>query len=115
MTGQLQVTQITIAPPRPADPPRLLCYASIVFCHCFEVAGIRLVRHNPSGKAQIHFAPMLQIDSTGTVRRREQARPTNQVTRSMIEWVVLRAYRDWLDTNAARGRHDEASAKELAP
>jgi hypothetical protein len=30
MTGQLQITQVTIDPRRPSDPPKLLCYASIV-------------------------------------------------------------------------------------
>lgn len=115
MTGQLQVTQITISPPRPSDPPILLCYARIVLCNCFEVNGIRLVRHDTAGKARIHFPYSPGIDSTGSSQRREQARPTNPVTRSMIEWVVLRAYRDWLDTNAAQGRHDEVLVKEQAP
>ena len=33
----------------------------------------------------------------------------------MFEWVVLRAYGDWLDTNAAQGRYDEILVKELTP
>ena len=115
MTSQLQVTQVTIGPPRPTDPPRLLCYASILLCGCFEVSGIRLVTQNTTGKARIRFPSALRIDSTGSAHRREQSRPTNPVTRSMFEWVVLRAYGDWLDTNAAQGRHDEILVKELTP
>jgi hypothetical protein len=34
----------------------------------------------------------------GQARQRELARTTNPATRSMIEWTVLRAYHDWLDT-----------------
>lgn len=114
MTIQLQVTEVTIRPPEPSDPPGLLCHASVVFCGCFEVSGICLVGGDIGGKARIHFPSARHVDSAGSSRRHEQARPTNQVTRSMIEWVVLRAYRDWLDTNAAQGRFDEVLVKEQA-
>jgi hypothetical protein len=66
MSKQLETTQVTIDPMRPTDPRKLLCYASIVLCGCFEVG------------------------------------------------VFLRAYRNWLDTNAAQGRYDEVLVKELA-
>ena len=113
MSKQLEITQVTIGPPRPTAPPKLLCYASIVLCGCFEVGGIRLVTHARPGQARLHFPYTLRIDPTGSPHRREQAYPTNPATRSMIEWVVLRAYRDWLDTNAAQGRYHEVLVKEV--
>ena len=113
MSKQLEITQVAIGPTRPTHPPKLLCYASIVLCGCFEVGGIRLVTHARPGQARIHCPYTLRIDPTGLAHRREQAHPTNPATRSMIEWVVLRAYRDWLDTNAAQGRYHEVLVKEV--
>ena len=114
MSKQLEITQVTIGPTRPTHPPKLLCYASIVLCGRFEVRGLRLVTHARTNRARNHFPYTLQIDPTGLAHRREQAHATNPVTCSMIEWVVLRAYRNWLDTNAAQGRCDEVLVKELA-
>ena len=114
MSKQLEITQVTIGPPRSTDPPKLLCSASIVLRCCFEVGGIRLVTHARPGQARIHFPYTPRIDPTGSPRRREQAHPTNPATRSMIERVVPRANRDWLDTNAAQGRYHEILVKELA-
>ena len=114
MSKQLEITQVTIGPTRPTDPPKLLCYASIVLGGSFEVCGLRLVTHARTNRARNHFPYTLRIDPTGLAHRREQAHATNPVTCSMIEWVVLRAYRKWLDTNAAQGRYDEVLVKELA-
>ena len=114
MTSQPEITQVTIGPPRPTDPLELLCHARILLCGCFEGGGIRLVTHAKTGQAKIHFPYTLRIDPTGQARRRELARPTNPATRPMIEWAVLRAYHDWLDTKAAEGRYDEVLVKELA-
>lgn len=115
MTSQLQVTRVTIGPPRPSDPPKLLCYASIVLCHSFEVANIRLVRRDTTGKARIHFPRTFRIESDGSAHRRQQAHPTNPVTRSMIEWAVLRAYREWLDSNPTQRCFDKVLVKEQTP
>ena len=41
------------------------------------------------------------------------ARPTSPSTRSMIEWAVLRAYRDWLETKAADTTLDKLLDREL--
>ncbi len=114
MTGQPEITQVTIGPPRPTDPLELLCYARILLCGCFAVGGIRLLTHAKTGQAKIRFPYTLRIDPTGQARRRELARPTNPATRPRIEWAVLRAYHDWLDTKAAEGRYDEVLVKELA-
>jgi hypothetical protein len=118
MKGQLQVTQIKIFPPQPSDPARLLCYASIVLCGCFEVAGIRLVQRSLRERVRVLFPASpasLQADSTKSARRGAIARPTDPVTRSMIEWAVLRTYRDWLDTYAPFGGHTDTLLKEQTP
>ncbi len=114
MSMQLEITQVTVGPPRPTDPPKPHCYASIVLCGCFVVGGLRVGRHARTDRARIHFPYTLRIDPTGSPCRRELAHPTSRVARSLIEWVVLRAYRNWHDSKAAQGRHDEALEKELA-
>jgi len=103
-----------IGPPRPTAPAELLCYARIMLCRCFEGGGVRLVTHAKTGPAKIHFRFKLRIHARGQARRRGLAHPTYSATRSMIECTAPRAYYDWLDTNAAQGRHDQGLVKELA-
>ncbi len=114
MTGQPEITQVTVGPSRLIDPSELLCYARILLCSCLEVGEIRLVTDAKTGQAKIHFLYTLQIDLTGQARRRELLHPVNPATCSMIAWAVLRAYHDWLNTYEAHGCHDKILAKELA-
>ena len=113
MTGQLAITRVAISPPRQTDPPELLCHVGIVLCGCFHVRGIRLVRQTGNGRPRILFPLLPGVNSAGLARRRALARPTNPSTRSMIEWAVLRAYRAWLETNAADATHDKVLDREL--
>ncbi len=113
MTGQLEITRVTIAPPQPTDPPELLCHASIVLCGCFDVRGIRLVRNPAEGRARIRFASTPRTGSAGFAYCRDLVCSTNPVTRSVIEWAVLRAYRDWFETNVANAPVDDVLVKEL--
>jgi hypothetical protein len=108
MTGQPEITQVTIG------PPVLLCYSKTLLCGCIGLGGSRLVAYPKTGQAKIHFPYTQRIHPTGQARRRELAHPTNPATRSRIEWPVLRASHDWLDTKAAKGRYDEGLVKELA-
>ncbi len=90
MTNQLEITRVSIGPPRPTDPPELLCHAEIVLCGCFAVRGIRLVAQTRKNRATIQFPIAPRIGPTSSAPRRELARPTTAATRSMIEWAVLR-------------------------
>ena len=90
MTNQLEITSVMIGPPRPTDPPELLCRAEIVLCGCFAVRGIRLVAPSRQDLATIQFPLASRIGPTCSAQRHELASPTTAATRSMIEWAVLR-------------------------